>query len=226
MFSKFRNSKGIIFRVPLFIFWSRSYNFGTSPTSRHWISTLIESKSNLPTRSYLYPWLWLAAGDYRQGGRRRERRQGKGSDRWGRVPSIFLRHTLLLYHPPAPIVHHPQSLPCAFTPGRAARINPNFVRRARYVRFSRAPPPHTHTHLHIKKCTPITIGDKGKGIARFAVTINTTLKLGTRDCQSTNLVKLKLNFPCFFFHVTNLSRYLTKPTTIHGCVAQCNNIIV
>jgi len=44
---------------------------------RYWISTLIESKSNLPTRSYLYPWLWLAAGDYRRGGRRRERRQGK-----------------------------------------------------------------------------------------------------------------------------------------------------
>lgn len=54
------------------------YNLGTSQTPRHWISTLIESKSNLPTRSYLYPWLWLAAGDYRQGGWRRERQQGKG----------------------------------------------------------------------------------------------------------------------------------------------------
>lgn len=49
-----------------------------SPTWRYWISTLIESKSNLPTRSYLYPRLRLAAGDYREGGCCSERRRGKG----------------------------------------------------------------------------------------------------------------------------------------------------
>lgn len=46
---------------------------------------------------------------------------GEKLDRWGRVPSIFLRHTLLLYHSPTPIVHHPQSLPCAFTPSEQRR---------------------------------------------------------------------------------------------------------
>lgn len=55
---------------------------------------------------------WLSARRTKKG-----KTAGGGADRWGRVPSIFLRHTLPLYHPPASIVHHPQSLPCAFTLG-------------------------------------------------------------------------------------------------------------
>lgn len=124
---------------------------------------------------------------------------GGRPDRWGRVPSIFLRHTLPLYHPPASIVHHPQSLPCAFTLGEQhGSIQISF----------RSPRPRIRAFIHKKWISfCVRTADGRRVVVAICRIYEKNWTFESMSIYCTNYVRIKCNYDFLYRVFCAIVRY-------------------